>query len=108
MAQRHPRRGAGGAGSGGAAETRPGSAGAVGKMNPTCGVHASARGEREGADDGRREAKKKMACAKYANDASGLSGLGQPVGFDLRERRGASRAGWAEGRVGREGLPGRK
>jgi hypothetical protein len=60
MAQRHPRRGAGGAGSGGVAETRPGSAGAVGKMNPTCGVHASVRGEREGADDGRHEAKKKI------------------------------------------------
>jgi hypothetical protein len=31
--------------------------------------------------------------------------LGRPVGFGLRERRGA---GWAEGRVGREGRPGRK
>jgi hypothetical protein len=88
MAQRHPRHGAGGA---------------VEKKKLTRGVHASAMGERVGADDGRHESKKKTYFCKYANGARGLSGLGRPVGFSLRERRGASGAGWAEGRVGREG-----
>jgi hypothetical protein len=78
---------------------RLGSAGAVEKMDPTSGAHVSAGGEREGADDGRRESKKKMYFCKYANGARGLSGLGRPVGFGLRERRGAS---WAEGRPGRK------
>jgi hypothetical protein len=53
----------------------PGSAGAVGKMNPTCGIHASVRGEREGADDGRRQSKKKTYFAKYAK-----AGAGWPAG----------------------------
>jgi hypothetical protein len=75
----------------------------VEKKKLTSGVHASARGERVGAEDGRREIKNKTYFCKYANDARGLSGLGRPVGFDLRERRGASGASWAEGRVGREG-----
>jgi hypothetical protein len=44
MARRHPRRGAGGVGSGGAVETRPGSADALEKMKPTCGAHVSASG----------------------------------------------------------------
>jgi hypothetical protein len=44
MARRHPRRGAGGAGSGSAVETRPGSAGAVEKMKTTSGAHVSAGG----------------------------------------------------------------
>jgi hypothetical protein len=83
-------------------ETRPGSVGAVEKKKLTSGVHASARGEREGTDDGRRESKKKTYFYKYANGARGLSGLGRPVGFGLRERRGASGAGWAEGRPGRK------
>jgi hypothetical protein len=83
-------------------ETRLGSVGAVEKTNLTSGVHASAKGEREGADDGRRESKKKTYFCKYANSARGLSDLGRPVGFDLRERRGASGAGWAKGRVGRK------
>ncbi len=48
MAQRYQRRGAVGAGSGGAKDFRPGSAGAVEKKNPTCGAHVSARGERGG------------------------------------------------------------
>jgi hypothetical protein len=75
----------------------------VEKKKLTSGVHASPKGERVGAADGRREIKKKTYFCKYANDARGLSSLGQPVGFGLRERRGASEAGWAEGRVGREG-----
>jgi hypothetical protein len=70
----------------------------VEKKKLTSGVHASVRGEREGADDGRCESKKKTYFCKYANGACGLSGLGRPVGFGLRERRGASGAGWAEGR----------
>jgi hypothetical protein len=44
MARWHPRRGAGSAGSGGAVETRPGSAGAVEKMKPTSGARVSAGG----------------------------------------------------------------
>jgi hypothetical protein len=44
MARRHPRRGAGGAGSDDTMETRPGSAGAVEKMKPTSGAHVSAGG----------------------------------------------------------------
>jgi hypothetical protein len=44
MARRHLRRGAGGAGSGGAVETRPGSAGVVEKMKPTNGAHVSEGG----------------------------------------------------------------
>jgi hypothetical protein len=80
MAQRHPRRGAGGAGSGGAVETRPGSAGAVEKKNLTSGAHVSARGERKGADDGRRESKKKTYFCKYANDACGLAGWAEWAG----------------------------
>ncbi len=67
---------------------RPGSAGTVGKTDPTGGVHTSARGEREGADDGRRESKEKAYFCNYANGVHGPSGLGQPVGFGLREKRG--------------------
>ncbi len=70
-----------------------GRGGAVEKKKLTSGVHASAREEREGADDGRRESKKKTYFCKYANGARGLSGLGRPVGFSLRERRGSSGAG---------------
>ena len=68
MALRHPRHRAGDAGSGGAVETRPGSTGTVGKTDLIGGVHTSARGEREGADDGRREIKKKTYSCEYAND----------------------------------------
>jgi hypothetical protein len=67
-----------------------GHSGTLEKKDLTSGVHASARGEREGADDGRRESKKKTYFCKYANGACGLSGLGRPVGFSLRESRGAS------------------
>ncbi len=38
--------------------------------------------------DGRRESKEKAHFCNYANGARGLSGLGRPVGFGLRERRG--------------------
>jgi hypothetical protein len=38
--------------------------------------------------DGRRDSKEKKHFCNYANDACGLSSLGQPVGFSLRERRG--------------------
>jgi hypothetical protein len=38
--------------------------------------------------EGRRESKEKTHFCNYANDARGLSGLGRPVGFGLRERRG--------------------
>jgi hypothetical protein len=65
-----------------------GRGGAVEKKNLTSGVHASARGERDGVEDGRREIKKKTHFYNYANGARGLSGLGRPVGFGLRERRG--------------------
>ena len=49
----------------------PGSAGVVGKTDPTGGVHASARGEREGMDDGRRDSKKKTYFAIYAKAGAG-------------------------------------
>jgi hypothetical protein len=38
--------------------------------------------------DGRHESKEKAHFCNYANGAHGLSGLGWPVGFSLRERRG--------------------
>jgi hypothetical protein len=44
MARRHPRRRAGGTGSSGAVETRPGSADVVEKMKPTSGAHVLAGG----------------------------------------------------------------
>jgi hypothetical protein len=40
----------------------------------TSRAHASARGEREGAEDGRRESKKKTSSAKYAKGMRGLAG----------------------------------
>jgi hypothetical protein len=43
-ARRHPRRGAAARSSGGTEESRPGSAGAVGKMELTSGPHVSAGG----------------------------------------------------------------
>jgi hypothetical protein len=63
------------------------------------GADASARGEREGAENGRRESKKKTSSAKYAKGTrgpsaerpSGLGGLGRPVG----QGRRSGRAGWA-------------
>jgi hypothetical protein len=97
MAQRYPE-----ARSGGAKDFRPGSAGAVEKKGLTSGVHASARGEREGADDGRREIKKKTACAKYAKAGAGWPAGPRRVGPVGRPRPGKWQAGWAEVRVGRK------
>jgi hypothetical protein len=76
IAQRHPRRGVGSAGE---------------NKKLTSGVHASARGERVGAEDGRREIKKKTYFCKYAHDAPRLSGLGPG------EREWASACGRGEG-----------
>jgi hypothetical protein len=55
-------------------------------MGLTHGIHSSA--EDRGRRDGRRESKKKAHFCNYANGARGLSGLGRPMGFGLRERRG--------------------
>jgi hypothetical protein len=49
----------------------------VEKTKPTSGAHVSAGGEREGAENGRRESKKKTYFCKYANGAHGPSGLGR-------------------------------
>jgi hypothetical protein len=105
MAQRHPRRGAGGAGSGGAVE----------KKKLTSGVHTSAREEREGADDGRRESKKKTYFCKYANACAGWparpSGLAVWAGESWAGRQ--AEVGEVAGRLGRrpsgpQCRPGRK
>jgi hypothetical protein len=48
-----------------------GHAGAVEKKKLTSGVHASVRGEREGADDGRRDSKKKTCFTKYVKAGAG-------------------------------------
>jgi hypothetical protein len=87
---------------------RPGSTDAVGKKKLTSGAHVSAGGKREGADDGRRESKKKTYFYKYANGARGLSGLGRPVGFSLRKRRGASGSRLGRRPSGPQGRPGQK
>jgi hypothetical protein len=68
-------------------------AGAVEKMDPTSGVQVSAGGEREDAEDGRREIKKKTYFCKYANDARG------PSGYE------ASGPGWWVGGLGGLGRP---
>jgi hypothetical protein len=51
-----------------------GSVGVGWRKELTSGAHASARGEREGAENGRRESKKKTSSAKYAKGTSGPSG----------------------------------
>jgi hypothetical protein len=53
---------------------QPGSAGTWWERELTRGAHASARGEREGTEDGRLESKKKMYSAKYTKGACGLRG----------------------------------
>jgi hypothetical protein len=64
-------------------------------------------GYREGAENGRRESKEKAYFCNYANGARGPSGLGRPVGFGLREKRGQQ--GPAGPRLsGLQGRPGRK
>jgi hypothetical protein len=56
------------------AVAQPGSAGAVWKKVLTSGAHVSARGEREGAENGRHESKKKTSSAKYVKGTCGPSG----------------------------------
>jgi hypothetical protein len=51
-----------------------GSAGVGWRKELTSGAHASVRGEREGAENGRRESKKKTSSAKYAKVTRGSSG----------------------------------
>jgi hypothetical protein len=51
--------------------TQPGSADAGWERELTGGADASARGEREGAEDRRRESKKKMYSAKYTKGVRG-------------------------------------
>ena len=72
--------------------------GAVRKMNLTCGVHMSAREEREGVTDGRRDSKKKVYYPEYAIGASGPSGqwAGKPGGSGRPSGQGrGEQAGWA-------------
>ncbi len=84
-------------------------AGAVEKKGLTCGVHMSAREERDGGTDERRVSNKKTYFREYAKDAraerlgpacglgrrwaGGPGGLGRPVG---QGRVGERQAGWAE------------
>ena len=54
------------------------------KTNLTCGVHMSAREEREGVTDGRRDSKKKAYFTEYAIGARvgrAASGPGKPGGL---------------------------
>jgi hypothetical protein len=55
------------------AAVEPGSAGMGWERELTGGTHALVRGEREGAEDGRRESKKKTYSVKYAKGTRGLS-----------------------------------
>jgi hypothetical protein len=57
--------------SGGAEESRLGSASAVGKTELTSGPHVSAGGSREGVKNERREPKEKAHFCIYANGARG-------------------------------------
>jgi hypothetical protein len=54
--------------------SRCGMAGAGWRKELTSGAHASVRGEREGAENGRRESKKKTSSAKYDKGTRGPSG----------------------------------
>jgi hypothetical protein len=67
---------------------RPGSRWLGGEEEADKRVHASVRGEREDAEDGRHEIKKKTYFCKYANDARG------PSGYE------ASGPGWWDGGLG--------
>jgi hypothetical protein len=51
-----------------------GSAGAGWRKELTSGAHALARGEREGAENGRHESRKKTSSVKYAKGTRGPSG----------------------------------
>jgi hypothetical protein len=56
------------------AVAQSGSAGVGWRKELTSGPHPSARGEREGTENGRRESKKKTSSTKYAKGTRGLSG----------------------------------
>jgi hypothetical protein len=75
----------------------------VGKKKLTCGVHMSARGEREGAADGRRDSQKKTYFAKYAKDARAerlgpACGLGCGTVGQAAWAGRQAKAGWGGGR----------
>jgi hypothetical protein len=116
MAQRHPRRGAGGAGSGGVVETRPGSRRRGGEEEADKRRPRVSEGrEREGADDGRRESKKKTYFCKYANACAGWPAGPSGLAVWARESWAGrqAKAGEVAGRLGRrpsgpQGRPGRK
>jgi hypothetical protein len=57
------------------------------KMNLIAQAHLIERRE-GGGQLGRREPKGKTYFCNYANGARGPNGLGRPMGFGLRERRG--------------------
>jgi hypothetical protein len=57
------------------AAARLGSTGMGWERELTGGAHVSARGEREGIEDGRHESKKKTYSAEYAKGVHGPSGL---------------------------------
>jgi hypothetical protein len=71
----------------------PGSDGVVEKTGLTSGPPVSAVC-REGAENGRRESKEKAYFCNYTNGARGPSGLGRPVGFGMREKRGQWGPAW--------------
>jgi hypothetical protein len=69
-------------------------------MKLTSGPHVSVGGWREGAENGRRESKKKAYFCKYANVARGPSGLGRqswlrPAGEEGPVRPAGPKAEWA-------------
>jgi hypothetical protein len=73
-------------------------AGAVEKKELTCGVHMSAREERDGGTDGRRVSNKKTYFREYANDAR-AERLGPACGLGCGT---VGQAAWA-GREGGDG-----
>jgi hypothetical protein len=88
----HSRRGAGGAGSGGAMETRPGSAGTVEKTKPTSGpmcqwVDREKALRAEGVNQ-----KRKHIFANTPMARMGQAAWADKAGFGLQEERGQQ--GW--------------
>jgi hypothetical protein len=98
-ARRHPRPGAGGAGSGGAEESWPGSAVAVEKTKLTSGPLVSVV-DREKAlrMEGVNQRRKRISANTPTPRVDRASWAGQLA--SASGRRGASGAGWAESRVG--------